>query len=334
MSHGTRVRALTLAIGILSIPGLDAQNTAPARIEGPWEGTIQVGAGTLRMRVVFTETPTDVRAVIDIPEQGAAGLPLSAVSRADSNIHFELPTPAARAVFDGRLSGNAISGTFAQGQVTGTFELTRIAPAATAPSVPYVEHEIAVTNGGVRLAGTLTVPQGAGPFPLVVMITGSGPQNRDEEILGFRIFQVIADRLARQGIAAYRYDDRGVGRSTGNISDRDDPRLCRRCARGADRLENARRHRSAAYGIAGTLRRRDRGGDCRVAFRGCVVRRPPRAAGRQGRGRAQAASGRRGARVGRRRRGGGAHRCRAQGRDIGAPEERAVRGDSPRRSKS
>jgi pimeloyl-ACP methyl ester carboxylesterase len=218
MNHGTLVRALTLAIGMLSIPGLDAQNTAPARIDGPWEGAIQVGAGTVRMRVVFTETPTEVRAVIDIPEQGAAGLPLAAVSRADSNIHFELPTPAARAVFDGRLSGNAISGTFAQGQVSGTFQLTRIAPPASAPSVPYVEHEIAVTNGGVRLAGTLTVPRGAGPFPLVVMITGSGPQNRDEEILGFRIFQVIADHLARQGIVTYRYDDRGVGRSTGNIA--------------------------------------------------------------------------------------------------------------------
>jgi pimeloyl-ACP methyl ester carboxylesterase len=170
------------------------------------------------MRVVFTETPTEMRAVIDIPQQGASGLALAAVSRNDSNIHFELPTPAARAVFDGRLSGNTIAGTFAQGQVTGTFELTRIAPAASPPAVPYVEHEIAVTNGAVRLAGTLTVPQGAGRFPLVVMITGSGPQNRDEEILGFKVFQVIADRLARQGIASYRYDDRGVGQSTGSTS--------------------------------------------------------------------------------------------------------------------
>jgi pimeloyl-ACP methyl ester carboxylesterase len=126
-------------------------------------------------------------------------------------------------VFDGRIAGNTISGTFAQGQVSGTFELTRIAPVDNIPRPLYVEHDIAVTNGPVRLAGTLTVPQGAGPFPLVVMITGSGPQNRDEDILGFKIFQVIADRLARQGIAVYRYDDRGVGGSTGNLANATTP---------------------------------------------------------------------------------------------------------------
>ncbi len=222
MSLSKILAALTLALGVLSILRLEAQGQG-AQIGGPWEGTIQVGASSLRMRVVFTETPAELRAVIDIPQQGASGLPLSAVARTDSNIHFELPTPAARAVFDGRIAGNTISGTFAQGQVSGTFELTRIAPVDNAPRPPYVEHDIAVTNGPVRLAGTLTVPQGAGPFPLVVMITGSGPQTRDEDILGFKIFQVIADRLARQGIAVYRYDDRGVGGSTGNLANATTP---------------------------------------------------------------------------------------------------------------
>jgi pimeloyl-ACP methyl ester carboxylesterase len=222
MSSSKHVTALTLALGVLSTVSL---NTQAIQIAGPWEGAIQVGATSLRMRVVFTETPAELRAAIDIPQQGASGLPLSAVARTDSNIHFELPTPAARAVFDGRIAGNTISGTFAQGQVSGTFELTRIAPAGNVPRPPYVEHEITVTNGPVRLAGTLTVPQGAGRFPLVVMITGSGPQNRDEDILGFKIFQVIADRLARQGIATYRYDDRGVGGSTGSLAGATTPDL-------------------------------------------------------------------------------------------------------------
>ena len=216
MSSSKPLTALTLALGVLWILRLEGQ--VAVEIAGPWEGAIQVGATSLRMRVVFTETPAELGAVIDIPQQGASGLPLAAVARTGSNIHFELPTPAARAVFDGRIAGNAISGTFAQGQVSGTFELTRLAPVDNAQRPPYVEHEVAVTNGPVRLAGTLTVPQGAAPFPLVVMITGSGPQNRDEDILGFKIFQVIADRLARQGIAVYRYDDRGVGGSTGNLA--------------------------------------------------------------------------------------------------------------------
>jgi uncharacterized protein len=209
---------LTLVISVLSMLRIDAQDPGAAGISGPWEGSIQVAAGTLQMRVVFTETPGELRAAIDIPQQGAAGLPLAAVTRTGSNVHFELATPTARAVFDGRVAGNTISGTFAQGQVSGTFALTRIAPAGNAPKAPYAEQEIAVTIGPIRLAGTLTIPSGSGPFPLVVTITGSGAQNRDEDILGFKVFQVIADRLARNGVAVYRYDDRGVGGSTGNIA--------------------------------------------------------------------------------------------------------------------
>jgi uncharacterized protein len=214
-----RFAGLAVALSVLSILRIDAQDPGAAGIGGPWEGSIQVAAGTLQMRVVFTETPGELRAAIDIPQQGAAGLPLAAVTRTGSNVHFELPTPTARAVFDGRVAGNTMSGTFAQGQVSGTFELTRIAPAGNAPKAPYAEQGISVTTGPIRLAGTLTIPSGSGPFPFVVMITGSGPQNRDEDILGFKVFQVLADRLARNGIAVYRYDDRGVGGSTGNIAD-------------------------------------------------------------------------------------------------------------------
>lgn len=83
---------------------------------------------------------------------------------------------------------------------------------------PYRSEELTFTNGSVRLAGTLTVPEGTGPFPAVVMVTGSRAQNRDEEIVGFKIFAVIADHLTRHGIAVLRYDDRGVGGSTGSIA--------------------------------------------------------------------------------------------------------------------
>src|SRR5262245_8010092 len=214
---GRRFAGLMLVMSVLSVHRIDAQDQASG-ISGPWEGAIQVAAGTLRMRVVFNETPGELRAAIDIPQQNATALPLAAVTRTGPNIHFELPTPAARAVFDGRVSGNTMSGTFAQGQVSGTFELTRIAAAGNVPKTPYAEQEIAVTIGPIRLAGTLTLPAGTGPFPFVVMITGSGPQNRDEDIFGFKVFQVLADRLARNGVAGYRYDDRGVGGSTGNVA--------------------------------------------------------------------------------------------------------------------
>jgi pimeloyl-ACP methyl ester carboxylesterase len=89
---------------------------------------------------------------------------------------------------------------------------------ATEAQAPYDSRPLKVTNGNVTLSGTLTVPSGPGPFPAVVLITGSGAQNRDEEVAGFKVFGVLADHLTRNGIAVYRYDDRGVGESTGRIA--------------------------------------------------------------------------------------------------------------------
>jgi dienelactone hydrolase len=88
------------------------------------------------------------------------------------------------------------------------------------PPKPAVE-EVTFTNGDIALAGTLTLPPTEGPHPAVILISGSGPQNRDEEIpgvSGYQPFRVIADHLARNGIAVLRYDDRGVGGSTGDYA--------------------------------------------------------------------------------------------------------------------
>jgi pimeloyl-ACP methyl ester carboxylesterase len=89
-------------------------------------------------------------------------------------------------------------------------------PSAQAPA--YRSLPLSVTNGAVTLAGTLTIPEGPGPFPAVVFVTGSGAQNRNEDIFGFKVFGVLADHLTRNGIAVFRYDDRGVGESTGRIA--------------------------------------------------------------------------------------------------------------------
>jgi len=133
---------------------------------------------------------------------------------------MELATGAAAAVFDGRIDGNSLAGTFTQGNASGTFLLTRGVEltAAPTPPPPYREEEVRVSNGDITLAGTLTIPAGGGPFPAVVLITGSGPQDRDEDIFGFKVFRTIADHLTRQGVSVYRYDDRGVGSSTGSLN--------------------------------------------------------------------------------------------------------------------
>ncbi|MEZ5316196.1 MAG: alpha/beta hydrolase [Vicinamibacterales bacterium] len=211
----TTVAVILLVVGLAAATPR-ARGAVPQSppLAGAWEGAIHVMGVTLDMRVVFTGTDASLGATIDIPQQGAAGLRLQRVTREADRVHFELPTPNATAVFDGGLEGGRITGTFTQGSASGTFTL---APARAQPPPPYPTHEVTFSNGDVTLGGTLTVPEGPGPFPAVVMLTGSGAQDRDEDILGFKVFRVIADHLTRHGVAVLRYDDRGVGQSGGSV---------------------------------------------------------------------------------------------------------------------
>jgi pimeloyl-ACP methyl ester carboxylesterase len=218
LSVGARlIAAFTFLVGFIS---LSAQT--PSGLAGRWNGVIDIGGTTLPMAVAFVEKTSGLTATIDI--QGAKGVPLDGVtySASDMKVHFDLAAGLGLASFDGTFDGTTIRGTFAQNAVRGTFTLAREgapkAPAAPKALVPYREEDVTFKNGAITLAGTLTIPQGQGPFPAFVMVTGTGLQNRDEEILGFKIFAVIADHMARHGIATLRYDDRGAGGSTGSIA--------------------------------------------------------------------------------------------------------------------
>jgi hypothetical protein len=191
-----------------------------ASAAGHWEGSVTISGQNLITRVDLTADGEAVKGTVDFPQQKALGLPLQMVSQQGKKVHFEvLPAPRT-AVFDGELvDPDHIQGAFSQAGVTGDFSLIRKQVAAP-EAVPYREEEVKFTNRGATLAGTLTLPQGEGPHPAVVLISGSGPQNRDEEVLGFKIFRAIADHLTRQGITVLRYDDRGVGGSSaGTTSD-------------------------------------------------------------------------------------------------------------------
>jgi pimeloyl-ACP methyl ester carboxylesterase len=222
------VRVLGLVAGLIALVGgfcynfqhrVDAWSGQTSSLVGAWEGTIDVSGVSLGMRVVFAPAGDDGwSAAIDIPQQGATGLPLRNVRLDGAAVHFELPTGAASAVFDGTLAGAAITGTFTQGPAVGRFSLARAGDVAPEPPPPYREEEVTFANGGVTLAGTLTTPETGGPFPAVILLTGSGAQTRDEEVFGFKVFRAIADHLTRQGIAVLRYDDRGIGGSTGSIA--------------------------------------------------------------------------------------------------------------------
>lgn len=217
-----RKQLFLLALVLLSFALLDAQSRVEG-LTGPWEGNLSILGGELKIILRLDEGGAGLTGTIGIPQQKAFGRPLTNLRREGENLHFELAAGPGLAVFDGILRERTLQGTFLQAGVKGTFRLLRAEDASAEKMVvvepsPYREEEVSLLNQGIRLAGTLTLPQGKGPFPGVIMITGSGAQNRDEEVLGFKPFRAIADHLARKGIAVLRCDDRGVGGSGGSTS--------------------------------------------------------------------------------------------------------------------
>jgi len=177
-------------------------------IVGVWNGAIDIMSTSLRMTVTFKIKGSELKAFMDIPQQNATGLALKNVSFESPKVHFELAAGPGLAVFDGEMKGDSLKGLFMQSGVAGSFFLGRgEAKQAEAPVeeiVPYEKEEVVFLNDSIKLAGTLTLPPTKGPHPAVVMITGSGPQNRDEELFGFKPFKMIADHFTRKGIAVLR----------------------------------------------------------------------------------------------------------------------------------
>ncbi|HET6931762.1 MAG TPA: alpha/beta hydrolase [Candidatus Acidoferrum sp.] len=196
-------------------------------VEGLWQGAVETHGMRLRFQLhVSHDTEGSLIAALDSLDQGVTGLPANHVSLKDPIFHFEIPSVAG--VYEGTLNGakNAITGKWSQTSADNlaldfkrsdqALELRR--PQTPARPFPYVEEEVTFAGGaeGIALSGTLTYPKGEGPFPAVLLIAGSGPQDRDESLAKHRPFLLIADALTRKGIAVLRYDKRGVGKSTGN----------------------------------------------------------------------------------------------------------------------
>jgi fermentation-respiration switch protein FrsA (DUF1100 family) len=201
----------------------------PSDIDGAWMGTLDAGA--MKLRVVFhiTNTEDGLTATMDSPDQNAKGLPVTSITRDGTALKMELKQMAGR--FEGRIDKDltTIEGTWTQGgsnlplvlkRVKNAAELERRRPQNPVRPYPYRDEEVSYANraASIELAATLTIPPGGGPFPAVLLITGSGPQDRDEALMGHRPFLVLADYLTRHGIAVLRADDRGVGKSGGNFS--------------------------------------------------------------------------------------------------------------------
>lgn len=240
-SAGWSALLSVLLLGVFGVCGFSsvwAEQNGASSLAGDWAGSLKIGTVSLRIVFHVSAVATGYAATMDSPDQGARGIPVSAVRLEGRSVTFDVAAVGGR--YRGTLGegGESIEGTWSQSGMTFPLDLARqpVQPPQTSeqpseqqseltagnepsPPFPYVTREVSFGNdrAGVRLAGTLTIPEGKGPFPAVVLVSGSGPQNRDEEILGHRPFFVLADYLARRGIAGIRYDDRGVGGSTGTF---------------------------------------------------------------------------------------------------------------------
>lgn len=195
---------------------------------GDWEGTLE--APGMKLKIVFhvTADGDGYSSTMDSPDQGAMGLATSSTTFEDGKL--TITAAQLGMTYEGALDldGGNIKGVFKQGPATLPLNLTKAKgkpaklerPQEPQKPYPYKEEEVKYDNAkaeGVTLAGTLTLPNSNGPHPAVILISGSGPQNRDEELLGHKPFLILADHLTRQGIAVLRYDDRGVAESTGDF---------------------------------------------------------------------------------------------------------------------
>jgi pimeloyl-ACP methyl ester carboxylesterase len=207
---------------VLLVIAIASLNSWGQDMTGQWNGVLKIQGNQLRLVFHITETG----ATMDSPDQGVTGIPVTTATF--NNPVLKLTVAGVGGEYEGVLGEDGVvTGTFKQMGQSLPLNLSRnpveketvVRPQEPAKPYPYHEEEVSFENeeAGITLAGTLTLPEKEGIFPAVVLISGSGAQNRDEELMGHKPFLVIADYLTRNGIAVLRFDDRGTDASTGDF---------------------------------------------------------------------------------------------------------------------
>jgi uncharacterized protein len=211
-----------------------AANAAPYKasdavfpVEGIWQSALERNGLRLRLQLhVSHDTDRQLIAALDSLDESVSGLPAINVDLQDAIFHFEVPVFGV--TFDGGLdtTNNLLKGKWTETGIDTPIEFKRSdeplplrRPQNPSPPFPYREEIVSFSNSpaDVQLAGTLTLPKGLGPFPSAILIAGSGPHDRDENLASHKPFLVLADFLTRKGFAVLRYDKRGIGGSTGAL---------------------------------------------------------------------------------------------------------------------
>lgn len=193
-------------------------------ITGHWNGRLKVQGTQLRLVFNIIKIDNVVSSTMDSPDQGVKGIPTTTTGFENATLKITIAN--AKIEYEGTLGkDNIIVGTFKQGGQSFPMNLSKeiiekeklVRPQEPIKPYSYYSEDITFENKkeGIHLAGTLTLPKKNGVFPVVILISGSGPQNRDEELLGHKPFLVLSDFLTKNGIAVLRFDDRGTGKSTG-----------------------------------------------------------------------------------------------------------------------
>lgn len=214
-------KTVLIAFAILTSLSIFAQD-----ISGKWNGILKVQGTQLRLVFNISKTDKGYSSTMDSPDQGAKGIPVTSTNFENSILKLEISSAGIQ--YKGTLDKeNVFVGIFKQAGQSFPLNLTKgkvekekvIRPQEPTKPYPYYSEDIKVENtkDKIVLAGTLTLPKKDGYFPVVILISGSGPQNRDEELLGHKPFLVLADYLTKKGIAVLRFDDRGTAKSTGNF---------------------------------------------------------------------------------------------------------------------
>ncbi len=249
-----------LIIFLFSKPAV-AQNISDKKsVTGSWIGKINVGVVSLRIVFNISVVENDsLVATLDSPDQGVKNIKLGPVTADGQNI--KISAAAMMAEYNGTLKNDTLmEGIWKQAGNPYILNLTKLGssfkiihPQEPRAPYPYSSEDITIKNEKfhINLAGTLTIPEGEGPFPAVILITGSGAQNRNEELMGHKPFWIIADYLTRKGIAVLRYDDRGVGKSEGDYASATSADLATDAEAAFKYLKSNSKINSEAIGLAG-----------------------------------------------------------------------------------
>jgi uncharacterized protein len=206
------LRLITLLLFLTYPPLLFAQH--PADVAGRWTGSINVTGQQLGINFIFSFDDGILDGTIDIPQQAAYNLPVEFTYADEDSLVFQFQTGTGAAMFMGKLndSRDEIDGEFEQIGTRFPFSIARDTAASVSQS-DSTETNLVIPTGAGQISGTLL--DGEAQKPLVILLTGSGSQDRDENVAGFRVFGELAETLKDSGYSSFRYDDRGVGESEG-----------------------------------------------------------------------------------------------------------------------